>query len=42
MSMDASKLFFKPNWMGVKRKLKIKLSANGSATIQEICLLNAL
>ena len=31
MSAAASKLFFRPNWMGVKAKLKIRFRMKGKA-----------
>lgn len=34
ISTLASLLFFNPNWMGVKARLKIKLRTNGSAIIR--------
>jgi hypothetical protein len=37
--MLASKLFFKPNWRGVNRKLNTKLSIKGKAIIQLISCL---
>lgn len=42
ISIDARRLFLSPNWIGVKMKLKSRLSAKGSATNQGICLVNAL
>src|SRR3989344_6863076 len=41
-STAASKLFRKPNWSGVKAKLNIRLSANGSATTKLICFRQAI
>ena len=42
MSIDARKLFAKPNCMYGNAKLKIRLRANGKATTHEICFLNEL
>lgn len=42
ISTEANKLFLSPNWIGVKAKLKMRLSTNGSATSQEISRVAAL
>lgn len=42
MSKDARRLYFNPNCIGVKAKLKTRLSANGKATSHGICLVKAL
>lgn len=38
MSIEASRLFCRPNWIGEKRKLKIRFRRNGNATMKGICL----
>ena len=42
ISIEASRLFLSPNWIGVNAALNTRLSTNGSATIQGICLVTAL
>jgi hypothetical protein len=42
ISIDARRLFFKPNCNGVKAKLNIRFNTNGSATIAGISFVNAL
>lgn len=36
ITTKAKALFFKPNWTGVNKKLKIKFNQNGKATINVI------
>jgi hypothetical protein len=37
ISIDARRLFWRPNWIGEKSKLKIRFSKKGRATIKGIC-----
>ncbi len=38
ISIEARRLFCRPNWMGEKRKLKIRFRINGKATMKGISL----
>ena len=42
ISIAARRLFCRPNWRGVKAKLKIKFRAKGRAIAQGICRVKAL
>jgi len=42
ISTVAKRLFCRPNWRGVKAKLKMRLRAKGRAIIHGICRVNAL
>ena len=41
ISKAARRLFFSPNWIGVKARLKTKLSAKGKATQTGTCFCQA-
>jgi len=42
ISTVARRLFCRPNWRGVKAKLKMRLRAKGRAIVHGTCRLNAL
>lgn len=42
MSIDAKRLFLRPNCRGVKAKLKTRFNMKGNATEKGICLVKSL